>query len=307
MEKIKKATTTSVAKKEDPKSLKSLVGTDFVKNKFKEVLGKNATAFVTSMVSLVSTSDALQGVDASSIIGSAMISATLDLPINQSLGRAYIVPYNVKQKDGSYKKMAQFQLGYKGLRTLAIRSGQYLQLHTKPVYEGQIEDTDTFLGYKFVWKNKSSDVVIGYASHYELLNGFESTLYMSISDIEKHAKKYSKTYAKGYGNWKDDFEKMALKTVSKLHLNSGEAPLSVEMQTAIEKDQSVIDINGNKQYVDNENTIDIEHEISENANKEIIDITRDEVIDESTGEITTKEKASSTTKTGGQRNIKFSE
>lgn len=76
---------------------------------------------------------------------------------------------------------------------------------------------------------------------------------MSEEDIFKHSKKYSQSYKKGYGNWTDNFEAMALKTVTKL-LFSKQAPLSIEMQKAVMSDQSVIkDItNDNYDYIDNE-------------------------------------------------------
>lgn len=53
-------------------------------------------------------------------------------------------------------------------------------------------------------------------------------------------KSIQKLIKKGFGKWIDDFDKMALKTAVKLHLNSGEAPLSIEMQKAVIADQSVI-------------------------------------------------------------------
>ena len=138
----------------------------------------------------------------------------------------------------------------KGFRQLAINSNQYKEIDVKPVYEGQLVEDESFRGFHFEWKNKTSDKVIGYASYFKLLNGFDSIYFMSIEDIEKHAKKYSQTYKKGYGNWKDEFDKMAMKTVVKLHLNSGFAPISTEMQKAIISDQAVIN---------NEETMDVDH------------------------------------------------
>jgi recombination protein RecT len=51
--------------------------------------------------------------------------------------------------------------------------------------------------------------------------------------------KFSQTYKKGFGLWKEDFESMAMKTVLKLLLSKF-APLSVEMQTATIVDQSIV-------------------------------------------------------------------
>jgi len=233
--------------------VQSLLSSEDVSNRLKDILGNRASTFATSVIQISNQNTMLSQCVPASIVGAAMTSATLDLPLNNSLGFAYIVPFNEKQKDGSYLKKAQFQIGYKGLKQLAIRSGQYLSLYAKEVYEGQLVDDDTFLGYHFDWKNKKSDKIIGYASYFKLINGFESTFYMTAEEMEEHAKKYSQTYKKGYGLWKDDKEKMSKKTVTKLHLNSGEAPLSIEMQKAVITDQATInDIEGNDiTYIDN--------------------------------------------------------
>jgi recombination protein RecT len=239
------------------KDLKGFLDNPQVKDRIRDVLGKNSGTFATSIVQIANQSKMLAEAEPSSVVGSALTAATLKLPLNNSIGQAYIVPFREKQKDGSYITKAQFMLGYKGLKQLAIRSGQYLALYAKKVYEGQKVDDESFLGYHFEWGNKKSDKVIGYASYFKLVNGFESLYFMDENDMKKHAKKFSQTYKNGFGVWKDDFEKMALKTVTKLHLNGGEAPLSIELTNAIEKDQSVVSYNEEENtedisYVDNE-------------------------------------------------------
>ena len=117
---------------------KSLFARDDVKAKFQEMLGKRATSFITSVLQIVASNDLLAKADPTSVYQSAAVAATLDLPLNNNLGFAYIVPYNQKQKDGSYKTVAQFQLGYKGFIQLAQRSGQFKTISATPVYEGQL-------------------------------------------------------------------------------------------------------------------------------------------------------------------------
>ena len=104
-------TTNTLATKDD---IKSLLSRDSVKKKFEELLGKKAQGFITSVLQCVSSNDLLSKADPASIYHAASVAATLDLPLNNNLGFAYIVPYNQKQKDGTYKQVAQFQLGYKG-------------------------------------------------------------------------------------------------------------------------------------------------------------------------------------------------
>lgn len=234
-------------------NIQSFLRSDLITNKLKEILGKKTSTFTTSVIQIVNSSDMLKKAEPTTVLNAALLATTLDLPLNNSLGFAYIVPFNNKQSDGSHKVEAQFQLGYKGFQQLAIRSGLFNELDSKVVYEGQVVEDDSFLGYHFEWKNKTSDVVIGYAAYFKLSTGFESTFYMSKEEVEKHAKKYSQTYKKGFGNWKDDFDKMAKKTVIKLLLNSGKAPLSIDMQRAVEFDQSVITDYGD------DNTIEAEY------------------------------------------------
>lgn len=229
------------------KGFSQLLESPAIKQRIEEVLGERKTQFITSALSLFNSNNQLQNCEPASIFNACLTATSLGLPINNNLGFAYIIPYG---------KEAQFQIGYKGFRQLAINSNQYKALEVKAVYEGQLIEDNSFIGYHFDWKNKQSETTIGYASYFQLLNGFESTYYLSVADIEKHAKKYSQTYKKGFGNWKDEFEKMAKKTVVKLHLNSGFAPLSIEMQKAQESDQTIITDNGFK-YADNE-AVDID-------------------------------------------------
>ena len=235
------------------KNIQQLLQSDMVKGRLQEILGKRSSTFATAVIQIANSNDLLKKAEPTSILNAALLSTTLDLPLNNSLGFAYLVPFNNKQKDGTYRVEAQFQLGAKGIQQLAIRSGQYSELESKVVYEGQVVEDDSFIGYHFDWKAKSSDKVIGYASYFKLLSGFSTTFYMTLAEIEEHAKKYSQTYKNGFGNWKDDFDKMARKTVMKLLLNSGKAPLSIEMRNAINADQSVV-----KNY-DGEETIDVDY------------------------------------------------
>lgn len=242
-------------------TIKSLLNRDDVKAKFTEMLGKRATSFITSVLQIVSSNQLLAKADPSSIYQAASVAATLDLPLNNNLGFAYIVPYNAKQPDGSYKQVAQFQMGYKGFIQLAQRSGQFKTISAAPIYEGQLIEQNPLLGFRFDF-TKKGDKIIGYAAYFQLLNGFEKTLYMSIDELDRHGKKFSQTFKKGFGLWKDDFDGMAIKTVLKLLLAKF-APLSVDMQKAVITDQAVI-VNEETQdvsYADHDEvTIDKEKE-----------------------------------------------
>lgn len=220
-------------------TVRTLFAKDEVRNKFNEMLGKRAPQFITSVLQIVASNDLLKNADPHSVYHSAAVAATLDLPLNNNLGFAYIVPYNQKQKDGSYKTVAQFQIGYKGFIQLAQRTGMFKTISAAPIYEGQLTEQNPLTGFVFDFTKRQSDKVIGYASYFQLLNGFEKTLYLTIDELKSHGVKYSQTFKKGYGLWKDDFDAMAVKTVLKLLLAKF-APLSVDMQKAVITDQALI-------------------------------------------------------------------
>lgn len=249
-------------------TVKNLFGRDEVRNKFQEMLGKRAPSFITSVLQTVSSNELLKNADPHSVYHSAAVAATLDLPLNNQLGFAYIIPFNQKQKDGSYKQVAQFQIGYKGFKQLALRSGQFKAINATDVRNGEIKKRDRLSGViDFEWiqddEERDKQPVVGYVCYFELLNGYSQTMYMTVKDLEKHAKKYSQTFRKGYGLWKDDFDSMCLKTVTKLNLSKN-APLSVDMQRAIVADQAIVNDSDtlDTTYVDNsdETAIDKESE-----------------------------------------------
>ena len=107
----------------------ALLKKDETSAKFKELLGEKSKSFLTTVMSLVSQNKQLKEAEPSSVYLAALMSAALDLPINQNLGFAYILPY--KSREGM---KAQFQMGYKGFIQLALRSGQFKTLSATPVY-----------------------------------------------------------------------------------------------------------------------------------------------------------------------------
>lgn len=245
------------------------VNNDLVRAKFREVLGKNAEAFVGSLLSLVKSNDLLLKAAPNTVIAAAMQAATLKLPINQNLGLAYIVPYwNSKAKENQ----AQFQMGWKGFVQLAERTGQYKTINASVVYEGQIEDIDFVTG-NIIKGKKISDTVVGYVAYIEFLNGFSKTFYMDKDEMERHAMKYSQSYKKGFGVWKDNFDAMALKTVLKL-LISKYGIMSIEMESsnlarAIAADQAIVNEDDTYTYADNDNDVPVTVEAQEPPQHEI--------------------------------------
>ena len=277
----------NITAQKEAKTVKGMLETPAFKKKFEEMLGKKAAGFISSIIAVTNSSNYLMKADPATVIGAAAQAAMLDLPINQSLGFAYIVPY---------KGAAQFQLGYKGYIQLAQRSGQYIDIGAKTVYEGELEYENRLLD-KFRFGERTSDKVIGYLAYFRLTNGFEKMLYMTIDEAQAHAKKYSQSYKGGTDKWGlADFNVMAEKTVLK-RLLSKYGPLSIEsiqMSQALANDGGVISMNNDGDFDVNFNgeTIDAETEepTDEPAENHDTYIVGGEVIDAETGEVVHDDK-----------------
>lgn len=220
-------------------TLKSLLSSPAVQKRFENVLEDKANGFTTSLLNMVNGDPNLAEAQPMSIITSAMVAATLDLPIDKNLGYAYIVPFRDWKKGN--EKVAQFQLGYKGYIQLAQRSGQYLALNVTEVYEGELKSWNRLTEqFEFDPSGKASDEVIGYVAYFKLVNGFEKTVYWTKQQVESHRIKHNKAKNKEQltGVWKSDYDAMAQKTVLKAMLSKW-GILSIEMQKAVTTDETV--------------------------------------------------------------------
>lgn len=216
-----------------------------------ERLQKRAPQFTTSLLSLVNSNSKIAECTPITIVQAALTAASMDLPINQNLGFAYIVPF---KNHGIME--AQFQMGWKGLVQLAQRSGVFETINTTDVREGELKVRDRMTGVQeFTWieddTERNAKPVIGYLAYFKLLNGFSKSVFLTKAEVEAHAGRYSQSYKGGYNSpWKTDFDLMAQKTALKQLFKY--APMSTELQEATEADQSVIGEDGRKQYVDND-------------------------------------------------------
>ena len=252
--------TTAVATtvKDRKASLKNMLRADSVTEQFRNALGKYSDTFVASIIDLYNSDSSLQQCNPSQVVAEALKAATLRLPINKQLGFAYIIVYNNSKQDinGNWIKVPEptFQIGYKGYIQLAMRSGQYKFLNSDVVYEGELKLVNKLTGEVDFSGEKKSDKIIGYFCYEELINGFRKTLYMSVSEMAAHAKRYSKGIShtttaekleqlaaqpfdpnsKQVG-WLGNFHSMALKTVVRLML-SKYGYLSIEMADSMAKD-----------------------------------------------------------------------
>lgn len=238
-------------------ALKSALATEGVKKQMKSLLQENAGNFMMAIVQVVEGTPALQNSTPDSIISCALAAAAFKLPIQKSLGQAYIVPF----KDKGVEK-AQFIIGYKGLIQLALRTGFYKAISVTDIKKGEMKERNRLTGeikFEFIQEDekREKEETIGYASYFKLNNGFESTWYMSKDEMYNYGKKYSSAFKydlnKGYKNslWSTDFDSMGLKTVLRRNLSKF-GMMSVEMAKAFDADglnvdKVDIDDNGNNQ------------------------------------------------------------
>lgn len=213
-----------------------------VQGRIDSLLQERAPQFTTSLITAVNNNYMLQKCEPETVVSAALAAASMDLPINPNLGFAALVPYKVG-RTGKYQ--CQFQIMWKGFIQLAQRSGRYKTISAIPVYAGQLKSNDPLRGITFDWDIKPKGDPVGYAAYFELLNGFEKTLYMTRKQVDDHGRKYSQSYKKDIKDkerkslWTTDFDSMALKTVVK-QLISKFGPMSTSIEKALGSDQAVL-------------------------------------------------------------------
>jgi recombination protein RecT len=247
--------------------LKSLLNTPTMQKKFEQVLSKKAPQFMASVLNLYNGDPNIQAAEPMSIVSSAMVAASLDLPIDKNLGYAWIVPFYDSKKG---HKAAQFQLGYKGYIQLALRTGQYKGINVIPVREGELVKWNRLTEeVELNLEAATSEKVIGYCGYFKLINGFEKTVYWTRDEVEAHRIKHNKAKDKKSLNnvWKSDYDVMAMKTVLRNMLGKW-GILSVEMQTAVSEDEKEPEIKDITEESNESNIIDYPFEDVQEEKKE---------------------------------------
>lgn len=218
--------------------LNGILDGEKMRRRFDELLGKRTPQFLSSLVSMINDNPDLQAAfyaNAMSVIKSALQAASYDLPIDPSLGYAYIVPYKNKGKP-----TATFIIGYKGMVQLCLRTGAYKCVpDAVDVREGELESYNRLTGEAvFNWIEDEDEreelPIIGYAGYFQLKNGAEKTIFMTVKQIKKHEQKNRKGEYMGKG-WRENFDAMARKTVIR-RLCSKYALMSIEYQNGADKD-----------------------------------------------------------------------
>lgn len=171
-----------------------------------------------------------------SFYGAIMQCAQLGLKPNVN-GEAYLIPFKNNKKGGVYE--CQFIVGYKGLMILARRSGEVANIDAQTVYAN--DEFDLAYGFEPVLVHKpylkgDRGEPVGFYATVLLKDGGKSAHYMTVSDAQRYGKRYSKAY--NNSPWVTDFEAMAKKSCLRQVLKY--APMSTDVDRAIDADNHVL-------------------------------------------------------------------
>lgn len=196
---------------------KLFIRSDSIMQRFEEILGdRDARPFVNSVVLAVANNPKLLECTQASIITAAIRAAMLRLSVNDPTGQAWIVPYG---------GLAQFQVGYKGLRDMATEGGKVRHLHVAEIFEGEYLEEDRFTGLYELKGQKMSDKVHTLLCFYQDIYGFKKMIAHPIEKIHAHAKQYNPGGYNAKGSpWQSDkprtVRQMEKKTILREMINA---------------------------------------------------------------------------------------
>ena len=235
-------TTTQTTAPTKVNTVETIMNDARVRQRFEGMLKDKAAHFISSLLTV--WKQKLSDCEPWSVVQSAGIAASLELPIIPSLGYAAIVPYRE-----SGKPIATFQMQWKGYVQLALRTNQYEKINVSEVYDDEFISWNPIANEFFYrppseWKNRykedgKHDHVVGYVSYFVLLNKFRHYYYMTKDEIMAHGKRYSAGFRKGKGLWVENPHVMCMKTPIKLNLNKF-GILSVDLQRAMKYDSALL-------------------------------------------------------------------
>lgn len=179
----------------------------------------------------VSKTPALQKCTMESIFRCVVQSVELGLEPGSALGEGYLVPFG---------NQCTFIPGYRGLISLAFRSGHVKSVASFCVYQGDKFEFELGLEPKIVHvpdvskeAREPKDITFAYTV-VELKDGGRVYDVMARGEIDRIR---ARSKASGSGPWVTDYAEMARKTVTRRCLKY--APMSVEMSKALALEESI--------------------------------------------------------------------
>lgn len=184
---------------EKQKSFSQAITGEALQNLIKKSVpdARSAARFTGTLISVVSQNPALQKVVPATIVACALRGEGAGLQI----GRDYhVVPFG---------STATYIIGYKGMLSLLMATGEVDDANCIPVYEGELigrnkrtKRQEFDFSVYATEEEERQHPVIGYYFYVAMLNGSFRYEYMSVSKILDHAERFSKTFNR------DDYNKM---------------------------------------------------------------------------------------------------
>lgn len=190
--------------------------------------------FTRMVLSALSSTPKLAECSPQSFLAAMMTAAQLGVEPNTALGQAYLLPY---RNHGNME--CQFQLGYKGLIDLAYRSGEVSVIQAHTVYENDVFEYELGMDPKLRHVPAKADrgEAVAYYAMFKTKDGGYGFEVMSVDDVQRHARRYSKSYGNGSSPWRSNFDEMAKKTVLKRALKY--APLKSDFVRGVAQDETI--------------------------------------------------------------------
>lgn len=240
-------TTENLPAKAPADTIKTFFMSPAVQSKIAESLPKTITPErMTSVVLMqISQSELLSQCTRDSLLRCVLQASTLGLSFAANMGQAYMVPFKRNRKDASgawhswYE--ATFIVGYRGLVTLARRSGEISNLYAVAVFEDDefqwVQGSDAKIVHvPNIKADRTPETLIAVYMIAKLKDGSEASDVMTKPEVLA-IKKRSKS--SDNGPWVTDFIEMAKKTV--VRRGAKYLPLSPEdkLAEALERDQDI--------------------------------------------------------------------
>lgn len=219
--------------------------------------------FVRSAITEFRLNPALAECSVPSVLGYFMQAAACGLEPASALGQCYPVPFNNK-KTG--QKEVQFLISYKGMLSIARRSGEIASVIAEAVYEKDEFSLEYGMEPKLVHKPYIDGDPGAFRGAYCIVrfkgDGVEPLMkYMPKVEIDKHR---ARSKASSYGPWVTDYVSMALKTVFRSVFKW--LPISIEQIQATTTDGSVSRYNQNANTTNTDDLIEVDFVAAEDVN-----------------------------------------
>lgn len=210
--------------------------------------------FIMLAVSVMNSTPGISQCTPVSFVAALMNAVQLGLEPNTPLGQAYLIPYR-NNKKGVVE--CQFQVGYKGLISLAYSTGEVQTIQAHAVYENDYFEYEYGLNAKLIHRPafSSRGKQVCFYGFFCTVNGGYGMAVMGKEEMDMHARMYSAGLQSQYSLWRTNYSDMAKKTVIKKALKY--APLKTEFQKILSSDESI-------KLNLSENMLDVENQIVEN-------------------------------------------